>query len=52
MPRHEIGPKVMFLGLAAIAAAAIVALVWLGAKDVALYLIDAVTTLQSKEGVT
>lgn len=45
MPKYEIGSKVLLLGLAAIAAVLVVAVVALGAKDVALHLIDAVTAL-------
>jgi hypothetical protein len=45
MPKHEIGPKVLLLGIAAIIALVIVAVVALDAKDVALHLIDAVTSL-------
>lgn len=44
MPKYEIGPKVMMLGLAIIAAIVLVTVVALGAKDVALHLIDAVTS--------
>ena len=45
MPKYEIGSKIMLLGLVAIAAVLIVAVVALGAKDVAFHLIDAVTSL-------
>lgn len=46
MSKHEIGPKVLLLGLAAIAAVVVVAVVALGAKDVAFYIIDAVTGVE------
>ena len=44
-PKYEIGSKIMLLGLAAIVGLVIVAVVALGASDVALRLIDAVSSL-------
>ena len=53
MPRHEIGRQVFIALLVAIAAATIVALVALGAKDVVIYGIDAFTSAElATEGLT
>lgn len=46
MPKYEIGPKVMGVAVLAIAAVAVIALVALGAKDVALYVIDAAVGME------
>ena len=46
MPKYEIGPKVTLVLLAVIAAAAVIGLVALGAKDVALYVIDAAVGME------
>lgn len=43
MPKYEIGPKVLALGLAVVLACVILAAVALGAKDVALRVIDAIS---------
>ena len=51
MPKYEIGRQVFWLGLAVIAAGTVVALVALGAKDVLLYVIDAMTKLHATQGL-
>lgn len=55
MPKHEIGRQVFVVLLAAIAAFTLIALVFLGAKDVIFYMIDAIKGAPlptAMEGVT
>ena len=49
MANVTIGPRVMVVGLAAVAALVIIAVVWLDADEVALRLIDAVSGTSTPE---